>query len=78
MYRGPWQAIVHGVTKSWTQLKQLTSMHLIPEPRNNELGSKNRQEGRAEKRMHYQNDYGQPILYSIDLLKDCNETHEIN
>ena len=25
MDRGPWQAIVHGATKSWTQLKQLSA-----------------------------------------------------
>jgi len=25
MDRGPWQAIVHGAAKSWTQLKQLSS-----------------------------------------------------
>ena len=25
--RGAWQAAVHGVTKSWTQLKQLTLTH---------------------------------------------------
>ena len=28
MERGAWQATVHGVTKSWTQLKQL-SMHAL-------------------------------------------------
>ena len=27
MDRGAWQARVHGVTKSWTQLKQLSSMY---------------------------------------------------
>ena len=27
MDRGAWRAIVHGVTKNWTQLKQL-SMHI--------------------------------------------------
>ena len=67
-----------GSQRVGTQLKQLTCMYMIPEPRNNELGSKNRQEGRAEKRMHYRNDYGQPMLDSTGLLKDCNETHEIN
>ena len=25
MDRGPWQTIVHGAAKSWTQLKQLSS-----------------------------------------------------
>ena len=29
MDRGDWQALVHGVAKSWTQLKQL-SMHARP------------------------------------------------
>ena len=29
MDRGAWQAAVHGVVKSWTQLKQL-SMHALP------------------------------------------------
>ena len=27
MDRGAWQAIVHGVTKSWTQLSNLTRTH---------------------------------------------------
>ena len=27
MDRGAWQAIVHGVTKSWTQLKRLSTQH---------------------------------------------------
>ena len=30
MDRGAWRATVHGVTKTWTQLKQL-SMHGFPE-----------------------------------------------
>ena len=29
MDRGAWQATVHGVTKSWTGLKQFSSMHLF-------------------------------------------------
>ena len=28
MDRGPWQAIVHGVSKSWAELKQLT-IHIM-------------------------------------------------
>ena len=30
MDRGAWQATVHGVAKSWTQLKQLSRQALIP------------------------------------------------
>ena len=29
MDRGPWQAIVPGITKSWTRLKQLSKMSLV-------------------------------------------------
>ena len=29
MYRGSWQATVHGVAKSWTQLSDFTSLHFI-------------------------------------------------
>ena len=34
MDRGAWRATVHGVTKSWTQLKQL-SIHIDIDVRNN-------------------------------------------
>ena len=30
MFRGAWQAIVHGVTKSWTQLSDLAHTHRLP------------------------------------------------
>ena len=29
MDRGAWQAIVHGITKSWTQLKQFSPQHKV-------------------------------------------------
>ena len=29
MDRGTWRAIVHGVTKSWTQLKRLSTYNII-------------------------------------------------
>ena len=32
MDRGAWQATVHSITKSWTQLNQL-NMHSLPLPR---------------------------------------------
>ena len=28
MDRGAWRATVHGVTKSWTQLKRMSTVHL--------------------------------------------------
>ena len=32
MDRGAWRAMVHGVTKSWTPLKRLTTAHRSPSP----------------------------------------------
>lgn len=48
-------------------------------PENNKRGHKNKKEGKAKIRMHYQNDYGygQPVLDSIGLLRRLNEIHEI-
>ena len=51
---------------------------MTPESRNNEQGNKKRKKGRAGIRMHYQNDYGQPMPDSTGLLRGRNEIHEIN
>ena len=39
MGRGAWQATVHGVAKSWTQLKQL-SIHSLEVRRQKEIGER--------------------------------------
>ena len=52
---------------------------MTPGSRNNEQGSKNKEEGKAGLGMHYQNDYGygQSVLDSIDFLRNFNEIYEI-
>lgn len=53
--------------------------NMIPQSRNNEPGSKNREEGKTEISMVYQNDngYGQLVLDIICLLRSLDEIHEI-
>ena len=56
MDRGAWWATVHGVTKSWTRLKQL-SMHALPAMQETQVQSLGREDSPGD-------GSGKPLQYS--------------